>query len=385
MKSYEHIFRVLSRVASQNSLLLSIALGVIAFMPYLVMPLYSIDDYFLYQLPDINTTNLGYNFYSVGRFGQALVANFLSFFNLQPLTRPVGPLLFLGSLIYLGAIINEKLDRKDGIERLLVTTCVALNPFNIEILHYSIISFYSSLAVIFLALGLQTTFLFVTSSKYRYAILSAFLYATSLSFYQIFYPIAALAIILLLITTLQTNFHSKTFYHNAGKYFSPYFLGFLVYTLILKISHKLSPPKLIYAGADLALLFKKLLTRSYWDRIQSNINMYMVGDNAFSSFNLNIVVLAFSILSVVCIYLFLSGENLTRRLINIFVNYSLLFLFFLCGIFCCLGFSCLRPEPGEISGRVFMAFGLFQAALVILPLILCEKQLTPKSFQDMLF
>jgi hypothetical protein len=379
-KPHDDIIMRSTNFSIRKNVCLSIVLGLVAFIPYLVLPLFSIDDYYLFQLSDINTTTLGYNFYSVGRFAQALFANSLSFFNLQPLTRPVGTLFFLGSLIYLGKIISEQLSSKSEIDKLLITTCLALNPFNIEILHYSIISFYSSLAVILLALGLQATFSYVNLNKYRYAILAAFLYASSLSFYQIFYPIVALAIVLLLIVTLKTNLYSKTFYHKAGKYFLPYALGFLVYTIILKIAHKYCPPKLNYAGADFAVFVKQIITKSYWDQIQRNINIYMIGDNAFSSFNLNIVVLLFSLFSLLIISIVAPKKNLIHWVRNFLVNFFLLFLFFLCGIVCSLGFSILRPDTSEISGRVFMAFGLFQAALVILPAILCEKQLTAKNF-----
>jgi hypothetical protein len=192
-----------------------------------------------------------------------------------------------------------------------------------------------------------------------------------------------LVIILVLIKEFKEKNHGSAFYFKALIFLLPYILGFLFYSLILKIAHKVAPPSLIYSGAEFIEIFEKIFTITYWDRISSNIYAYILKDNSFSSYNQNVLIILFSVVGV--LFVSYSRKHLLCSIKNLSANMLLLLLFFLFGIVCSLGFSVLRPEPGEISGRVFMAFGLFQAGLIILPIILSPNKFYSNAILKKMF
>ena len=163
-------------------------ISTLVYLSYVVLPLYAIDDYFLYQLYQIDSSTMGYNFYSTGRFVQLILADFFQLLNIQPLTKPIGPILFILSLSYLSVILANALDLKYFFLKLAFSLLVILNPFMAELFHYSIIPAYSAFAIFSLTLGFVYGSRFAQCGSRLDLVLSIAMYAVSLSIYQIFYP-----------------------------------------------------------------------------------------------------------------------------------------------------------------------------------------------------
>ena len=348
------------------------AVGLIAFLPFIVLPLYSIDDYFLYQLPDINTKTLGYNFYSVGRFLQGPLADLLSALNLQPLTRPFGPLLLLGSLLTLGVFITKWMELDSQFDKFILVCLIVTNPFNAELLHYSIIPFYGSVAIFFITAGLYFTKEHADNGGFLKLIFAIIFYLASLCIYQIFYPMAAMGLLLVFLLKDRTSFSSKKMMISAV---IPLISAFLIYTLSLKVAFLLSPPPIPYNGTDLGKIIKGIISLDYWILLLKNIYTYTYSNNAYSSLIVNSATLAAS----VSLTLLIAIRN-GRGALTVALKLIAIIAF---GVLLSLGFSVLRPLQGEISGRTFMAHGLFQCALVFAPILLNDLIAPPRLLRKM--
>ncbi len=335
-------------------------ISLLAYLPFLVLPLYAIDDYFLYQIRDVGSNLLGYNFYSTGRFIESFLADIFLLMNLQPLTRPVGPVLFIFALSFLSVVISNALEIEKFTNKVIFCLLIVLNPFLAELFHYSVVPIYSAFAVIFISIG------YLYSEKYSskkrggsfYFGVSFLSYIASLAVYQIFYPIIFIFTTLLLLKNHFSDLSKNKFSH-VLKTFYPYFCAFIAYTLLMKIIFKISPPTLAYQSTDLSVFISGLLSSHYWSMLWNNFSDYILKNNSFNSLNLNLL-LIFSLFCSLCTY---NYDNRVKILTNrnfLFDAIVFSFLFFL-PLIACLGFSVFRPEV--MSGRFLTGFGVFQAML----------------------
>jgi len=337
----------------------------LVYLSYVVLPLYAIDDYFLYQLYQIDSSTMGYNFYSTGRFSQLILADFFQLLNIQPLTKPIGPILFILSLSYLSVILSNAVDVKGFFLKLGFSLLVILNPFMAELFHYSVIPAYSAFAMLSLTLGFVYGSRFAQCGSRLDLAFSIVMYAVSLSIYQIFYPIIFVFILFqIAISYVDFTANKPNVIKQQFKSLIPYFSAFIFYSVVLNTIFLFYPPSLTYSGTSFSDLIMNLTRHEYWSALNHNLEFYILKDNPFNSFTLNSLMWVFFLFSLM-VFTFTkiiqckSWSSIKRPLIIIVV----LILVNLLGLVGCLGFSILRPA--EISSRSVTAFGVYQALTVI--------------------
>jgi hypothetical protein len=361
-------------------------LSSLAYLPYIVLPLYAIDDYFLYQIYDIGLPHQWYNFYSTGRLVEGVLAEFFRLSNLQPITRPIGPILFILSLSFLSVTLLNSLRLKQFLLKLTFCILIVLNPFLAELFHYSSITVYCAFAIASLAVGFEYGRRYSLNGGWLDLCISVAMYSVSLAIYQIFYSMIFVFLLLLValdLVKLKSEYGVDENNKRGLREFIPYILAFIVYTIALKIIFSIYPPPLPYPGTSLGEFVVNLANHDYWFRILFNINTYLFKDNPFNSANLNLLILLFLAYSMFDFIFnsFVNDKSRANIVNTVYITMSLILVSTI-GFFGCLGFSVLRPW--EISGRSLTAFGLYQALIVVLGFLLLRRNKPLSKFKVVL-
>ncbi|MFF2912158.1 glucosyltransferase domain-containing protein [Paenibacillus sp. NPDC057934] len=347
---------------------ISFSITLLYYLPYITNTLYSIDDYYLNQLYNINIQTLGYNFNSTGRYMESVLAEIFYKINIQPLTKPLGPLLFIASMSLLGVHFTRILKINSFKIALGFVLLFTTNPFLAEIFHYSIIPAYSAFAVLALCIGVVLGEAYTRDRKIYLAILSILAYVISLTIYQIFFPVVFLIFLYKLIVP---DFMSATKLNQTERYSKRlvpviiYISSFIVYTVILKVSFYIWPPTLEYSGNNISEILSNIMNIEYWHKIYGNIQIYIMKDNPFNSGIINWILWIFSFGSLV-LFIIKKGAAIeipAKKIGHVFIAFMLITIL---GLFVCLGFSMLRPV--EISSRSLTAFGIYQSILLLITL-----------------
>jgi hypothetical protein len=346
--------------------IISATITFLYYLPYITNTLYSIDDYFLNQIYNINIKEMGYNFYSTGRNVEAILAQIFYNINIQPLTKPLGPILFIFSLCFLGVHIIRNLKIESFWVSLGFILLFTTNPFFSEIFYYSIVPAYSAFAILTLCIGFVIGEIYAKERKIYLLIISVVSYVFSLSIYQIFFPIVFLIFVFKLILAQHLQDEEVNEKNSLKNKLVPLFLyglAFFVYTIVLKILFFIWPPTLKYSGASFGEILKNSISIEYWIKIFTNIKLYIIRDNPFNSSVINIM-LWLLVIGIVASYIFKNkiGNSISGKKIVHIVSCSAILM--VLGLFICLGFSILRPD--EISSRSLTSFGIYQGVLILL-------------------
>jgi hypothetical protein len=342
-------------------------ISLVAYAPFLFLPLYSIDDYYLYHLADINISSLGYNFYSYGRLVQAGLAQIASELDIQPLGRPLGPLLYLLSLLGFGTVSANVLEIRSLWERVLFISVIATWGFHIEILSYIIVPFYGAFAVAACAFALHLSNLAYSRELFWPAIVAVVLYTAALSTYQIFISMP-------LITALAVLWGLK----NVKRAFylgSIVAIGCVLYTGVTMLMFLVNPPSISVDGMRLEAIDSVAEVGAFLKLHAVNYNNFLFTSNPFIS--RTAIVLLLSVVPVVFIVSGLSNKTAGTlgTVSSAFGGYILLVLTSMIAL---LGFGVFRPFPGQISGRSFVSFCMVQAAVFAFPLLQSGQLTLPK-------
>lgn len=331
--------------------------AVLCMLPFISCLTYSIDDYHLWSVYDINWETMGYNFYSTGRIVEGAIAQLLYWMNLQPLNRPIGMVVFAVSLAIVGMYISKVLDIERLSYRIIIVLLFTINPFFTEIYYYSTITVYSGFAMIFLWLGMKYSIEYYSSKKRSKIIWAIVFYYMSLGIYQIFYPIAGF---LLFIFVIKDLFDKKFNWKKYTTYLGVYLVSFILFYVILKVMFYFSPPTLAYDGIDIVQFIKNLFQADYWQKVGHTIALYM-GNNTFNSkiifVGLNVIL---AILLVLYVFLERSLQGLLKAL--------LVLLYMLAAPIMCFGLGLARLD--NVSGRSLTSFGIYETSLFIISLLL---------------
>jgi hypothetical protein len=343
------------------------AVSLIAYAPFFLLPLYSIDDYYLYHLTEINIGSLGYNFYSYGRFLQAGLAQIASELDIQPLGRPLGPLMYLLSLLGFGTVSANVLGIRTLQERVLFIILVTTGGFHIEILSYSMVPFYGAFAVAACALALHLSNLAYSRKLIWPAVAAVVSYTAALSTYQIFISMP-------LITALVVLWGLK----NVKEAF---YLGSIVaiscvlYTGVTMLIFLVAPPSISVDGMRLEAIDSFAEVGTFLELHAVNYNNFLFTSNPFIS--RTAIVLLLSVVPAVMIVSGLSNKTVgTLGAVSSALGCYILLV--LTSMIVLLGFGVLRPFPGQISGRSFVSFCMVQAAVFAFPLLQSGQLTLPK-------
>ena len=350
-------------------------ISALVYLPYLVLPLFAIDDYFLYQLYDINSSTLGYNFYSTGRISQLVLADFFQLSNIQPLTKPFGPILFILSLSYLSVILAKAINLTNFWLKFAFSLLIILNPFSAELFHYSIVPAYSSISIFALAIGFVYGRRFSQHGSWQDICISIAMYMVSLSIYQIFYPIIFVFLLFQIAMTYPCSSEENAainIFKQQLRAWIPYFLALIIYSIVLGIIFRLYPPQLAYPGTSFGEFIANLSKHEYWSALGRNLTNYLFKDNTFNSFKLNLLMWVFFTFSFM---IFMYGKIIKCKsaidATKLLATAAFLIAAAILGMLGSLGFSVLRPN--EISGRSLAAFGVYQALTVSCGFILFQR------------
>lgn len=325
---------------------ISFFITIIAILPFLSSKIYSIDDYHLLNLYNINWDTMGYNFYSTGRLVEGILAELLYFFNVQPVNKPVGAIFFACSMIMLATILTDFLKINDFLEKLLFVLFLALNPFLVELYYYGTNTIYCSFAVLFLILGFVYSLFYINYRKIKYLLIACLGYICSLGTYQIFYPIIAFVLV---ISWLWENKRSKKSIYIL---FCIYFICFILFYIGLKILFFLKPPSLVYEGIDIIQFFRDLFNKQYWIIIWEKIQTFLLENNIFHSGSVLKIILFVSIIG------FLKDLVCRKRTVCITICS---YIYIVVGLYLVFGLGIIRPN--EVSARTLTAFGIYEAGL----------------------
>ena len=351
----------------------------VTFLPYLTQPLFSIDDYYLYQVYDINIQTMWYNFYSTGRPVEGLFAQLFYYLNIQPLVRPLGPLLFLAAVTFFCLQASRTL----GVTRLGrcatfgFVVIAATTPFLAEVLQFSAIPAYSSAAVLFLALGLVFATRFAEAGSFSRLALSSLFYAASLATYQIFYTmvmeIVLLSLLIPLIAAREESSEGPGQSTARGfKLLVPYAAGFVLYFAVLKVCYALSPPAMDYAEIGLGQALSSLTSYQYWGSVYSKLHYFTMQNNSFNSVLVNAGLVGMVVIAVLSSILLSITEKRERWLWVAACSLAGTALYVVVGHLVSIGFAFFRL--GQIGSRTFVAFGVYQAGLMLCVVLLLRRR-----------
>lgn len=354
------------KVTNENIMVILSAffVSVLFLLPIISNFMYSIDDYHLLQVYNINIANMGYNYYSTGRFVEGILAEIFSIFNLLPINKPVGQLLFSFSLCFLGTVMIKELKINGRVKKIIFVLIFALNPFWGELYYYSTVTVFCGIAVLFLAFGFVFSERYEESHKIRYLLLSMIFYYCSLATYQIFYLII---LYLIVYWFLEVIFDSESTIKNVWKkrkvYIYTYVGSFILFYIIMKIAFSVKEPTLNYNMDNIGDFIKGLFQKSYWNELFYNLKYYLLSDNEMNSKLLFLIMIIVPFLYIsIQIWKYEIG---CKKNYILFVAKELLLALIICiGIILSVGFSLLRIS--EISYRSFTTIGIFEALLILL-------------------
>lgn len=335
-------------------------LSILCSLPFIASLLYSIDDYHLWNVYDINLHTMGYNFYSTGRIIEGILSEMLFHFNIQPVNRPVGILLLMLSFSLLGTFCSEFLNITSLKLRILICILFVLNPFVAEIYYYSTVSVYSGFAVLFLYFGIMFSQKYCDTKLKKYLFYTIIFYYLSLGTYQIFYPIVGFLLILKVITGLLNR--ENTFENNI-KQIVIYCSAFILFYVSLKVMFWLWPPTLHYTGTDFIEFAQNLFTSSYWKKLLGTLRLYY-GNNLLHS---NIIFISINIFLTVVLIMYLILHRTKRALGGFFISV----IYMLLGPVFCLGLGLTRLE--YVSGRTFTSYSIYITGLLIIAFHVLSK------------
>lgn len=172
---------------------------------------YATDDYYLRSSVDFSSADLGYNFASSGRPGQALLADL--FFNLgaSPPSGSIFTALHIAASAYVSWLLCGLWQVQNTFHRVLVAVLHGAHPFYVELYTYSLIPLFtaSALTLGFLALAVCPTSL--SRSAVPRLLFAVLLFAGSLSIYQLFFAhLAVAALVAAALGALRQDGHSRT-------------------------------------------------------------------------------------------------------------------------------------------------------------------------------
>lgn len=328
--------------------------AILCMLPLISSLSYSIDDYHLWSIYDINMNTMGYNFYSTGRIIEGIIAHLLYIFNVQPLNKPLGLVFFAISLAMLGMFIGKALKIVKLSLRIIIVLLFTVNPFFTEIYYYSNITVYSGFAIFFLWLGIKYSMEYWQCKKKCCLIMAVVFYYLSLGVYQIFYPIVGFLLIILVIKDiLQEQTVLKKYLVLLGIYIG----SFLLFYVILKVMFFVFPPTLIYEGIDLVNFIKGIFTSEYWNELWGVMSTYLLGDNIFNS---KILFIALNILVILFTVIYLLRKKNKKS----FINSLLIFGYIIVAPILCFGLGLARLD--SVSGRSLTSFGIYEVGLFII-------------------
>ena len=327
--------------------------GILGALPFISNLIFSIDDYHLWNVYDINWEMMGYNFYSTGRYIEGIISEILYRLNLQPLNRPMGALVFIAAESLFGTLMGELLQIQSNMCRAIFCILVVLNPFSAEIYYYSSITVYSGFAMFFLSFGLLFSFKYEKECKIRNILCACIFYYLSLGVYQIFYPLVLFAIILMIIRDYNENTIS---WRRYSTYLEIYIFTFLLYYIVLKIMYVIVPPTFTYEGIDIVEFLKALFTSDYYVQLFNVVKKYY-GNTIMNSFLSLFAIIACSVLCS------LIGVIYSRKKGKLIYMIACLLYIFL-GLVLCIGFG--LPRLKDISARSFTSYGVYLAGLLLI-------------------
>lgn len=321
-------------------------LACIFILPFLSMFSYSIDDYHLLYMYNLNINSMGFNFYSTGRFVEAIISQILSVFNLSPVNKPIGQLLFLLSLVLLGNQMLNWLEVFDN--RKLLLLLFVTNPFFGELFYYNTNMFFCGCAVFFLYIGF-----YCLSNKHNYFI--AFLmFCCSLATYQIFYPILFYILLFKLFVLLSNGKKLLESIKILKAELLVYFIAFFVYYFFMKVAFIFVPPFLNYE-------FKASISREYFVELWQKYIEFLFSENDMTCG------------WFFCVYLFVLSFAFTIN--GIYARKVKSIILFFVGIVLGLaglaGFSLLRVS--DISYRTFTTYSIFLVFIAV-AVIKCNRK-----------
>lgn len=333
---------------------------ILLILPYLASKIYSIDDYHLLNIYNLNWGTLGYNFYSTGRPVEGVLAEIFYRFNLQPLNKPMGAVAFVAAISFCGIYMSKYLDINEIRHKIIFVSLVTLNPFFVELYYYGTVTIYCAFAVIMLIGGLFFSNQFILNKKWYYLLIGCICYICSLGTYQIFYPIIGFCILIKGIMNLRTKDNCK--WKDFGIISAIYFISFIIFYIALKVMFSIKEPALVYDGTDVLQFIRDFFSKTYWEIMGGKIKTFLFNDNPFfSSLSLKIILLISLLIFIRSIL------KIEKRYIEILFS----MMYILIGLYLVFGMGITRPNA--ISARTLTAFGIYESGLFVLFLQFVHK------------
>lgn len=353
-------------------------IGILFLLPFLSSFSYSIDDYHLLGVYNLNIENMGYNYYSTGRFVEGIIAEILSMFNLLPINKPFGQLFFIVSLALLGVYIAQFLRIKEATVRILFSSLFMLNPFLGELYYYSTVTVFCGFATLFLFLGFVSATEFCNSKKKRYAILALVGYYCSLSTYQIFFPIIIYVFVYMLLKYILSGDGVEEKFKSVWMHIGIYIVSFILFYGVMSIAFKIKPPTLQYNMDNVSNMISMMLSVDYWKFLLLQLKTFLIDDNHMNSaLVFNVIMITQAIVAFIIIVQNVKKEKtLIQKILSCSVRYVLFEILIGIGWISLAGFSIVRPN--ELSYRSFIAYSILVALLMYL-LYICIKNNTVKK------
>ena len=354
----------LKKIMEKRIVRLTICIGLFIIMSiqFSSSVLYSLDDYYLEDIYNLNWQTVGYNWYGYGRLGEAVLGQIFYWLNLSPFNGIGAYILWGIAITLLADYIVTRWNVKNDIAKMLIMLCVVFNPFFVELYFYKNVLAFSAIAVLSLRQGLVYMDKFWAEKKKRYMIWSFIFTYFSLSIYQIFFPIIFMIYAVAALIEINREKHIK---ETVISFIAMMFF-LIAYYVILNIMFICYPSTIVYPGADIKKIFRSIFFNedNYWYWIKTYLKAYFLSDNDVSSGILNIIILVIFNIGIIGVTVYEAIHNKQKGVKKLLVYFVLAILIEIVGMLSCFGFS--LTSIFDASSRSFTAWGVYLAGLMCL-------------------
>ena len=347
---------------------------IVLIQPFSSNFLYSLDDYYLENIYVLDWENLGYNYYSYGRFAEGILAEIVSWLNLSPFNGIMAFSLWGMAVVLFANEIVDKWRVKNSVLNMVYMMLIMFNPFFVELYFYKNILGFSAFAVLSLWGGTKCIDEFGRGKKYIFLVTGGICIIFSLSVYQIFFPM----IFMIYAVELFSVEKEKSLYKRIILNFVFAVFCLIIYYMILNLVFWIKPTT-VDSGMRLGLLFENLLLNknNYWSTVAAQLKRFIFKDNMLSS---GIVNLAIMLMCNLCIcFVFIKKISLKdfSEIRKILLAYAVFLIVQILGLLSCFGFS-ISNVMGT-SSRSFTAWGIYSAGVLHVSEIFIKEM--PTHFQ----